>query len=176
MNAFQNFRWLPTLAFSFLASLNYCQQILFSTDVIETNQLRTTQLWFIKKIFFQLKRFSLQTNDALVASLLRLKDNSCHVEESERVLMKYKKYKELVVLYQTKGLHKKGRLPYSLFFLKFLWTSTFVMFYFTTCKHLRLNSASTCILDKILWYYNICNTARLSTNKLISDVKGDIRG
>ncbi|XP_031566770.1 vam6/Vps39-like protein [Actinia tenebrosa] len=50
----------------------------------------------------------LQTNDALVSSLLRLKDNSCHVEESERVLMKYKKYKELVVLYQTKGLHKKA--------------------------------------------------------------------
>ena len=50
----------------------------------------------------------LQTNDALVAPLLRLKENNCHVEECERVLMKNKKYNELVILYQTKGLHKKG--------------------------------------------------------------------
>ena len=50
----------------------------------------------------------LQTNDALVAPLLRLKENNCHVEECERVLMKHKKYNELVILYQTKGLHKKG--------------------------------------------------------------------
>ncbi|PFX22208.1 Vam6/Vps39-like protein [Stylophora pistillata] len=50
----------------------------------------------------------LQTNDALVAPLLRLKENFCHVEECERVLMKSKKYNELVILYQTKGLHKKA--------------------------------------------------------------------
>ena len=50
----------------------------------------------------------LQTNDALIAPLLRLKENYCHVEECERVLMKSKKYNELVILYQTKGLHKKG--------------------------------------------------------------------
>lgn len=50
----------------------------------------------------------LQTNDALVAPLLRLKENNCHVEESERVLMRNKKYNELVILYQTKGLHKKA--------------------------------------------------------------------
>lgn len=50
----------------------------------------------------------LQTNDALVAPLLRLKENYCHVEECERVLMKSKKYNELVILYQTKGLHKKA--------------------------------------------------------------------
>lgn len=52
----------------------------------------------------------LQTSDALVAPLLRLKGNYCHVEECERVLMKSKKYNELVILYQTKGLHKKGTL------------------------------------------------------------------
>ena len=49
-----------------------------------------------------------QTNDALVAPLLRLKENNCHVVECEKVLMKNKKYNELVILYQTKGLHKKG--------------------------------------------------------------------
>lgn len=50
----------------------------------------------------------LQTNDALVAPLLRLKENNCHVGECEKVLMKNKKYNELVILYQTKGLHKKA--------------------------------------------------------------------
>ena len=49
-----------------------------------------------------------QTNDALVAPLLRLKDNNCHIEESERVLKKYLKYSELIILYEKKGLHKKG--------------------------------------------------------------------
>ena len=50
-----------------------------------------------------------QTNDALVAPLLRLKDNSCHVDESERVLKDAHKYSELVILYEKKGLHNKGQ-------------------------------------------------------------------
>ncbi|RUS79603.1 hypothetical protein EGW08_012628 [Elysia chlorotica] len=50
----------------------------------------------------------LQTNDALVAPLLRLKDNHCHVVESERVLMKKEKFSELIILYQTKELHQKA--------------------------------------------------------------------
>jgi hypothetical protein len=50
-----------------------------------------------------------QTNDALVAPLLRLKDNNCHVEESERVLKKKEKLSELIILYETKGLHQKGK-------------------------------------------------------------------
>ncbi|XP_033637094.1 vam6/Vps39-like protein isoform X1 [Asterias rubens] len=50
----------------------------------------------------------LQTNDALVAPLLRLKDNNCHLEESERVLKKHQKYSELIILYEKKGLHKKA--------------------------------------------------------------------
>ena len=49
-----------------------------------------------------------QTNDALVAPLLRLKDNSCHIDESERVLKDAHKYSELVILYEKKGLHCKG--------------------------------------------------------------------
>ena len=49
-----------------------------------------------------------QTNDALVASLLRLKDNKVHVEEAERSLRKREKYSELIILYEKKGLHKKG--------------------------------------------------------------------
>lgn len=50
----------------------------------------------------------LQTNDALVASLLRLKDNNIHIEEAERSLKKREKYSELIILYEKKGLHEKG--------------------------------------------------------------------
>ena len=55
--------------------------------------------------------FYCQTNDALVAPLLRLKDNSCHVDESERILKKHQKYSELIILYEKKGLHRKGQFP-----------------------------------------------------------------
>lgn len=48
----------------------------------------------------------LQTNDALVAPLLRR--NNCHLEETEHTLKKHLKYSELIILYQTKGLHHKA--------------------------------------------------------------------
>ncbi|RZF37701.1 hypothetical protein LSTR_LSTR003112 [Laodelphax striatellus] len=48
----------------------------------------------------------LQTNDAFVAPLLRR--NHCHLEETERTLKKHQKYNELVILYQTKGIHNKA--------------------------------------------------------------------
>jgi len=50
----------------------------------------------------------LQTNDALVASLLRLKDNNCHREETERALKRASKYIELVIFYNTRGLHREA--------------------------------------------------------------------
>ncbi|XP_067131793.1 vam6/Vps39-like protein [Centruroides vittatus] len=50
----------------------------------------------------------LQTNDALVSSLLRVQDNHCNVEESEEALKKFHKYSELIILYQRKGLHRKA--------------------------------------------------------------------
>ncbi|CAG2119073.1 unnamed protein product, partial [Medioppia subpectinata] len=50
----------------------------------------------------------LQTNDALVAPLLRLPDNKCHLEEVEKALKKHHKYNELIILYQNKGLHKNA--------------------------------------------------------------------
>lgn len=50
----------------------------------------------------------LKTNENMIAPLLRLKDNNCHVEECERVLVKEKKVNELVLLYQSKGIHKKA--------------------------------------------------------------------
>lgn len=48
----------------------------------------------------------LQTNDSLVASVLRL--NNCNLEESEKVLKKHRKYGELIILYQTKKQHKSA--------------------------------------------------------------------
>lgn len=51
----------------------------------------------------------MQTNVALVAPLLRLENNHCHIEESEHVLKKAHKYSELIILYEKKGLHEKGR-------------------------------------------------------------------
>lgn len=48
----------------------------------------------------------LQTNDSLVASVIR--SNHCVLEESEKMLRRYQKYGELILLYQTKGHHKKA--------------------------------------------------------------------
>lgn len=50
----------------------------------------------------------LQTNDALVAPLLRIPDNHCHLEESEKALNKRQKYNELIILYKTKSLHRNA--------------------------------------------------------------------
>jgi len=41
-----------------------------------------------------------------VAPLLRL--NHCHLGETEKTLKKHQKYSELIILYQTKGLHRKA--------------------------------------------------------------------
>ncbi|KAG6441077.1 hypothetical protein O3G_MSEX001642 [Manduca sexta] len=48
----------------------------------------------------------LQTNDALVAPLLRL--NNCRLEETEKTLLQHGKHSELIILYQTKGQHTKA--------------------------------------------------------------------
>ncbi|XP_075976960.1 vacuolar protein sorting 39 [Anticarsia gemmatalis] len=48
----------------------------------------------------------LQTNDAFVAPLLRL--NNCRLEEAEKTLQHHGKHSELIILYQTKGQHKKA--------------------------------------------------------------------
>ncbi|XP_041981477.1 vam6/Vps39-like protein [Aricia agestis] len=48
----------------------------------------------------------LQTNDAMVAPLLRL--NNCRLEEAERTLLHHGKHSELIILYQFKGQHTKA--------------------------------------------------------------------
>ncbi|XP_030763648.1 vam6/Vps39-like protein [Sitophilus oryzae] len=48
----------------------------------------------------------LQTNDTLVAPLIRL--NHCHFAETEKILKKKGRHKELIILYQTKGQHRRA--------------------------------------------------------------------
>ncbi|XP_063296277.1 vam6/Vps39-like protein [Pelobates fuscus] len=50
----------------------------------------------------------LRSNSPLVAPLLRLENNHCHVEESELILKKLLKLSELIILYEKKGLHEKA--------------------------------------------------------------------
>ncbi|CAB4053943.1 VPS39 [Lepeophtheirus salmonis] len=50
----------------------------------------------------------LKKQEALVNSLLRLKDNNCHIEETEIALTKAKKYESLIIFYNSKGLHRKS--------------------------------------------------------------------
>ena len=64
--------------------------------------------WEYCNYLLSLLLFSFQINDALVAPLLRLKDNNCHVEETEKALKRKDKLDELIILYETKELHKKG--------------------------------------------------------------------
>lgn len=44
----------------------------------------------------------------LVASLLRLPDNSCNVPATEKLLREKQKYYELFLLYERKGMHNEG--------------------------------------------------------------------
>lgn len=60
----------------------------------------------LKIIDTTLLKCYLQTTDALVAPLLRL--NHCHLAEAEKTLLMHQKYPELIILYQTKGQHKKA--------------------------------------------------------------------
>uniref|UniRef100_A0A8C5RA41 VPS39 subunit of HOPS complex n=1 Tax=Leptobrachium leishanense TaxID=445787 RepID=A0A8C5RA41_9ANUR len=50
----------------------------------------------------------LRSNLPLVAPLLRLENNHCHIEESEQILKKMTKFSELIILYEKKGMHEKA--------------------------------------------------------------------
>ncbi|XP_067011579.1 vam6/Vps39-like protein [Anabrus simplex] len=76
-----------------------------NTNNSNSIQDKTTQQ-LLQIIDTTLLKCYLQTNDALVAPLLRL--NHCHLHETEKTLKKYQKYSELIILYQTKGLHRKA--------------------------------------------------------------------
>jgi len=81
--------------------LNYTPMV----EGVQTIQYKKQALLIIDTT---LLKCYIKTNDALVASLLRLKDNHCHLEETERVLLKNEKLTELVILYNTRNLHRKA--------------------------------------------------------------------
>ena len=73
------------------------------------NCARKHKFWHIDILTcFSILMYFLQTNDAFVASLLRLKDNNCHLEESVQILLKKQKYVELIILYEKKEEHRSG--------------------------------------------------------------------
>lgn len=51
----------------------------------------------------------LKAKPMLVSSLLRLSDNSCVLEEAERDLLEMNRSNELLILYEKKKQHRKGR-------------------------------------------------------------------
>ncbi|XP_075223274.1 vacuolar protein sorting 39 [Lycorma delicatula] len=84
--------------------LTMVRQKLMSKEKEDSKSKKYQQL--LQIIDTTLLKCYLQTNDALVAPLLRRKN--CHLEETERTLKKYHKYNELVILYQTRDLHKEA--------------------------------------------------------------------
>jgi len=79
-----------------------------TSAIVEGNKTIKSRKQLSQIIDTTMLKCYLQTNDALVAPLLRLKDNNCHVDESERVLKKKEKFSELIILYEKKGLHQKA--------------------------------------------------------------------
>lgn len=91
-----------------LALIEYLTEVrskLINKSTTKSSEVKSTQQ-LMQIIDTTLLKCYLQTNDALVAPLLRR--NYCHLEETERTLKKHHKYSELVILYQTKGLHHKA--------------------------------------------------------------------
>ncbi|XP_076620743.1 vacuolar protein sorting 39 [Colletes latitarsis] len=85
---------------SFLTEVRYK----LMCDIAGEKNIAIEQL--LKIIDTTLLKCYLQTTDALVAPLLRL--NHCHLAEAEKTLLMYQKYPELIILYQTKGQHRKA--------------------------------------------------------------------
>lgn len=84
------------------------QQINYNHEKIQSNvkSFGRNPKTLLSIIDTTLLKCYLETNDSFVASLIRL--NNCHLEESEKILKSYKKYGELIILYQTKSQHKRA--------------------------------------------------------------------
>ncbi|CAK8694992.1 unnamed protein product [Clavelina lepadiformis] len=76
--------------------------------IVEGNVTVRSKRQLLQIIDTTLLKCYIKTNDALIAPLLRLPDNNCHVEEAERILKKAHKQRELIELYRKKGLHRKA--------------------------------------------------------------------
>ena len=81
---------------------------LVTYPIVESNTVIRSRKALCQIIDTTLLKCYVNTNDAFLAPLLRLKDNSCHLDESERVLKKHQKHEELIILYNKRGHHRKG--------------------------------------------------------------------
>ncbi|KAH8382910.1 hypothetical protein KR009_005771 [Drosophila setifemur] len=75
-------------------------------EVVKLRDTKSSSKSLLEIIDTTLLKCYLQTNDSLVAPLLRL--NQCHLEESEKTLKRHNKISELIILYQMKGKHKEA--------------------------------------------------------------------
>ncbi|KAF6770941.1 hypothetical protein AHF37_10675 [Paragonimus kellicotti] len=75
--------------------------------IFDGNSTMTSGLSLLELIDTCLLKCYLATNTARVGPLLR-QINSCQLEESERTLLEYHRYQDLVMLYQAHGLHRKA--------------------------------------------------------------------
>lgn len=84
------------------------QQINYNHDKVQSNakSFGRNPKTLLSIIDTTLLKCYLETNDSFVSSLIRL--NNCHLEESEKILKSYKKFGELIILFQTKGQHKRA--------------------------------------------------------------------
>ena len=81
---------------------------IYSLPITEGSVVIQSKKKIMEIIYTTLLKCYLKTNDSLVAPLVRLKDNCCHQEETERALKKAQKYPELLIFYNTRGLHRKA--------------------------------------------------------------------
>lgn len=84
------------------------QNVKTGTNIMDVGSSLKLRRQLLEIVDTTLLKCYLLTNDALVASLLRLRDNHCHLAESERALKRHHKHAELIILYQTRGLHRKA--------------------------------------------------------------------
>jgi len=85
-----------------------CSRALSPTPMSEGSPVIKSKRQMLQILDTTLLKCYLRTNSSLVAPLLRLKENNCHLEETERALRKGQKLSELVIFYNTRGLHRKA--------------------------------------------------------------------
>lgn len=94
------------LEYGLLALIDFLIEARKKGNLVESKSFGKSSTPLLSIIDTTLLKCYLQTNDSLIAPLIRLKN--CHLDESERTLKQYQKFGELIILYQTKGHHAKA--------------------------------------------------------------------
>jgi tetratricopeptide (TPR) repeat protein len=88
-------------------ALNALIQFLSCRRVPVTKEISKQDLQIAEAVDTALLKALLYNNDDYVTKFLET-PNRCIIADSERVLLQYKKYAELVLFYKTKGLHERA--------------------------------------------------------------------